>query len=85
MRKTKFIEFNLIWIFVFTVPLFIAGIIVSPYSPQLQFMLLTIASLIYFSLAMIHHHRNKSLKIEIIVEYFLIAMLCLIIVQSLIM
>ncbi len=79
----KIAEINLLWIFIFTVPLFIGAIIVSPYSPKLQFMILTIAALIYFSLAMVHHHKDKSLNLEIIVEYFLIAAISLIIVQSL--
>jgi hypothetical protein len=84
MKRSKLAEINLMWLFIFTVPLFIGAIIVSPYSPKLQFMILSLAAMVYFCLALLHHHKDKSLNVEVILEYFLIAALSLLIVQSLV-
>jgi hypothetical protein len=64
-------------------PLFISLLIFFRYSPKLQFQILTLAALIYFIFALLHHNKDKTLTWEIIIEYALIAALALIILGGL--
>lgn len=47
---------------------------------NLSFKLLAFAALLYLIFALLHHHRDKSLKFEIIIEYVLLAALAFIII-----
>lgn len=48
-----------------------------------EFELVIVASIFYLSLAFIHHHFDKTLTFEVIIEYILIDLLALIILQGL--
>ncbi len=50
--------------------------------PKLQFQLVVIAAIIYVILALLHHLKDKSLTLEIIIEYILMAALVIIILQG---
>ena len=67
------------WLFILTVPAFMALLFFFRFSPVLQFETLILASLLYMSAALLHHWRDKTLTVEIILEYALIAVLALII------
>lgn len=71
------------WIFVLSSPFFILALVSQSYSHNLQMMIITLAALVYLSLALVHHYFDKTLKVEIVIEYVLIAALALIIFQSL--
>lgn len=49
---------------------------------KLQFEVIVLAAMLYVGLALVHHHFDKSLTFETIVEYILIATLAVIIVVS---
>lgn len=50
--------------------------------PNLQFVILTILSIIYLSFALIHHFLDKSLTLEIMLEYVLIVLLAMVILYG---
>lgn len=50
--------------------------------PIMQFQLVIIFAFIYVTSALLHHYNNKSLTFEIIIEYILIAVLSLIILEE---
>ena len=52
--------------------------------PLLQFQLNIAAAIIYLIMAFLHHHFDKSLTLEIIIEYILIALVVIIISLGLI-
>ncbi len=45
--------------------------------------IVVIVSLVYLSYALLHHHKRKNLKLEIFIEYVLIALLILVVLQGL--
>jgi len=49
---------------------------------RLQFEVMLGAALVYLGLSFAHHHNDKSLTIEVMLEYILIAALSLIILQQ---
>ncbi len=67
------------WIFILTVPIFVAILFFLRFSPTLQFEILVLASTLYLSVALLYHWRDKTLTAEVILEYALIAVLALII------
>lgn len=73
---------KLTWIFIALSPIFLFLIFTFQNSSQAQFKLLALAALVYFLVAIGHHLKDQSLKFEIVVEYFLIALLSLIILQG---
>lgn len=78
-------KLNLIWTFVGSVPIFIIFLFIFRFSPGIQFIIFFIATCFYLIITLIHHFRQKTLILEIVIEYILIAVLALIIVQSLIL
>lgn len=60
------------------------ALFLARFSRTLQFQVFLGAALTYFLVAIIHHLRDKSLTLEIIVEYILIAILALVVFQSLV-
>lgn len=82
MKKVKLAHFNVGWILVFILTIFALLVVVFRFSKQSVFLLLLLAACIYFVIAIIHHIRDKTLKLEILLEYILIAVLSLIILQS---
>lgn len=83
MRKISVRGLNLIWVFVLTVPVFFAGIFIFGATSELQFEILYIAVLFYISVALIHHYLDKTLKLEVVIEYLMVATLALVILKSL--
>lgn len=52
---------------------------------NLQFLVVMISVVIYLFISLIHHHFDKSLTFEVLVEYILIAVLTLIILQGILL
>ena len=89
MRKVKILNinlarFNLMWVFIFTIPIFITLFLAYRFSPRYQMAVLVAAAGMYLMIALFHHFREKTLTLEIIIEYVLIAALALIILQGLV-
>lgn len=85
MIKTKSIlyKINFIWLFILTTPIFLYLILFRNFEQSSKMLLITCAILIYVALALLHHYFDKSLKVEIVIEYVLIGALALMIIQSL--
>ncbi len=69
-------------IFIITIPILLSILFWFRFAPQKQFIVFFIATIIYLILALIHHFREKTLIIEIVIEYILIAILALVVIQS---
>ncbi len=82
MRKKKITSINPIWIIVLLVPLFVSLLVTFDYSPNISFEVVVLAAIVYMVVALLHHHNLKTLSIEIMIEYALVALLCLIVVLS---
>lgn len=78
-------KLDLIWTFVFSVPFFIVALFIFRFASNIQFIIFFIATCFYLLVALVHHFRQKTLILEIVIEYILIAILALVIVQSLIL
>lgn len=52
------------------------------FNPKVSMQLVTIGALIYVVSALIHHHFDKTLTLEVIIEYVLLASLIIIIILS---
>lgn len=85
MKKFKLAHFNLGWILVFILTIFALLVVIFRFSKQSVFLVLLLAACIYLTIATIHHIRDKTLKLEILLEYIFIAVLALIILQSIIL
>lgn len=83
LKLTKLQKLNLTWILVIFTPVFITFLFVYRFFPQTQFQILTAASFLYLSTAILHHYKDKTLTLEIAIEYVLIAALALIVLQGL--
>ncbi len=55
------------------------------YLPQVQFLTATILVMFYLMWALIHHQIDKSLNLEVVVEYVLIALLALVVLYGVIL
>lgn len=76
---------NLRLLFIITIPLFLIALYWFRFSPITEFVIFSIAAIIYLVMALIHHFRAKTLILEIVIEYILIAILALVVIQSLIL
>lgn len=83
MKKPALVRINILWLLVFFTPLFAAGIIYFKSNKSIQIEILTMSAIVYVSVAILHHWRDKTLTREIVAEYVLLAVLALIIVLSL--
>ena len=83
MRKSKGLVINLQYLFIPIAIICICLMYLLRGSALLQFEVVVIAGLSYLSIALVHHHFSKSLTLELIIEYILIAILALVILQSL--
>lgn len=83
MRKPKTLKIGLHQLFVPIALICILLIYILRGNTLLQFEVVVIAGLAYLSIALVHHHFNKSLTLELIIEYILIAILALVILQGL--
>lgn len=61
---------------------FLGLIYISKDNPKIQLQVVIAAAISYVAIALLHHHIDKSLTFEIIIEYILIAVLALIILQG---
>lgn len=82
--KNKLLKLDLSLIIILSLPIFILIILVSKSFPKITFLMVSLAVLLYLVVAIFHHLKDKSLKLEIVIEYILIAALALIIFQGLI-
>lgn len=62
--------------------IFGAVLLLGQFSVKLNLQILIIALMLYLIGAFIHHHNDKSLTFEVMIEYILLATLVLIIAQS---
>jgi hypothetical protein len=83
MNKIKILKLNPLWVMTATAPFFIIVLFIFRFMPKIQFQILTLASLTYLTLAILHHLRDKTLTLELVIEYVLIAALALIVLQGL--
>lgn len=83
MRKSKlFKSLNYTLFFYLSLPFLMLIVLGYKFSSKLIFLTVCLSAIIYLITAILHHIKDKSLKLEIIIEYFLIAILALIILQS---
>ncbi len=59
-----------------------AVLLLGQFSVKLNLQILIIALMLYLIGAFIHHHNDKSLTFEVMIEYILLGTLVLIIAQS---
>lgn len=85
MRRFFLKKLNLIWILALSTPAFFVALFIFRFSSTIQFRIFTLAALVYLGVALLHHYKDKTLTLEIIIEYILIAVLALLILQGLIL
>lgn len=87
MKKIRLFisKLDLIWTFAGSMPFFIIALFLFRFNPAIQFIIFSVATIFYLIIAIIHHFRQKTLVLEVVIEYILIAVLALIIIQSLIL
>jgi hypothetical protein len=78
-------KINLTKLFAVTIPIFIIALYWFRFSANIEFIIFSIATFIYLIMALIHHFREKTFILEIVIEYILIAILALVVIQSLIL
>lgn len=59
-------------------PLFVGAMVYFRHSREALIQLLFLAAIFYVIIALLHHHKDKSLTLEVMIEYILIAWLALI-------
>jgi hypothetical protein len=62
--------------------LFVGLILYFQNYPKLQLQLVVLAAISYIVVALVHHYHEKSLTIEVIIEYALIAALAIILLSG---
>ena len=75
-------KFSVLSVMVCLTPIFMMGIYYFRHLPPMQLQLITVAAMSYLTLALIHHLHDKTLKMDLLIEYVLIAILVLVILQS---
>ena len=48
----------------------------------LKINIVALTSIIYLSMALVHHYKDKTLTLEVIIEYVLIALLAIVVVSG---
>lgn len=83
--KIKYLvkKINLNWLFLITTPIFVLSLLVFRSSSQILLQIMAFAAIVYLTIASLHHLKDKTLTLEIIIEYILIAALALIFLQGL--
>lgn len=84
MKIHKFKKHHYLLLIAVAIIAFLA-VIRFQFYPQLQFLILSTLVCFYLIWALLNHHFNKSLKLEIMVEYFLTAGLALIFLYGLLL
>ena len=75
-------KFNLMHLYLILAAFLLAGLFIFNHQPKLQFEVLVVSAICYVVIALTHHHLDKSLTLETFIEYILIALLIIIIVQG---
>lgn len=83
MDKTLIKKISPVWILILSIPVFVGLLIIFRFSSQKQMQVLIAASILYVATAILHHFQDKTLTKEIIMEYILIAVLALLLLQGL--
>lgn len=83
MRKFSIKKISVMWVLILSIPFFIGLLIIFRFSPNRQMEVLIGASVLYVVTAILHHLKEKTLTTEIIIEYILIAVLALLLLQGL--
>ena len=79
----KFLKIQVNHLFLPLVVVLVVLVLIFRGHSLIQFELVTLGVILYVSTALLHHHFDKSLTVEVILEYILIAALVLIILQGL--
>lgn len=79
----KTLKNNPVRAWIFATPLFIFALFFFRSSSFWQFRILMVAAVSYLLAAFLHHKNDKTMTLEIMIEYILIAALVLIIAQGL--
>lgn len=83
MKKVRiFRSFSYTLFFYLSLPFLMLLVLGYKFSSKLIFLTLCLSAIIYLVTAILHHLKDKSLNLEIIIEYFLIAFLALVILQG---
>ena len=75
------LKYSIMNVMVILSPVFLLGIYYFRSMPYLQMQVISMAAITYLSLAVIHHLKDKSLHMDLILEYVLIAILILVLVN----
>lgn len=78
----KIFRWEVLHLFIPVLAILFGLLFLFPNQPKLQFQIITGATMVYVSLALLHHFFDKSLTLEIFIEYILIASLVIIILQG---
>lgn len=73
------------WFWIISVPFFIILLLIYRNFYLGQFMILTAATLLYLVFAIVYHLQDKTLRLEVVIEYVLLAILALIVFQDLLL
>lgn len=81
--RSNVLKINSVFILLAVTFIALVGIIKFADMPKVQFQILTTSTLIYLTWALLHHGINKSLKLEVVIEYILTALLAIVILYGL--
>jgi hypothetical protein len=84
-QKTKLYKFSPMWAFVTSVPFFLLLLYAVRNSSMSVLTVLSIVCIVYLTIALIHHYLDRTLHFEVIVEYVLLALLSLVVLQSMVL
>lgn len=79
----KKIRFSYSWLILISIPVFLVAMVVFRAAPANQFRAVLGLCALYLGGAILHHWQDKSLTLELIIEYVLMAGLVLLIFQGL--
>ncbi len=77
------LRFSIMNIMVLLSPIFLLGIYYFRSLPYLQLEVIGVAVITYLSLAILHHLKDRSIHLDLILEYVFVAILILVLVTNL--
>lgn len=80
-KVTKLQKYGFL-IIVFTSTVSLMLILKLQYLPQVQFLVATVLVMFYLMWALVHHFADKTLSLEVMIEYILTALLALIVLYG---
>ena len=75
---------NLMWVYIILAPVLFSMLLFFRNQQLVVFSIAVMAAIFYVTVALLHHHRDKTLTVEVTLEYVLTAVLAIVILQSLI-